>query len=76
MRKLVVLAVMVFVAVALLVVSAPATAHAPCAETFDRPGASDYGRDHIASHPAPRPRRRRPQPGRHRGYSACNPSGK
>ena len=77
MHKLVVLAVTVLVAVALLVVSAPATAHMPCAETFDRPGASDYGRDHIASHP---PHGRGIEgahnPGTHRGYSLCNPSGK
>jgi hypothetical protein len=52
--------------------AAPASAHGPCDETFDRPGASDYGRDHIASHP--------PHgvgiedahnPGTHQGYSLC-----
>jgi hypothetical protein len=50
----------------------PASAHAPCDEVNDRPGASDYGRDHIASHP--------PHgvgiegahnPGTHMGYSLC-----
>lgn len=48
-----------------------AFAHGPCAETFDRPGASDYGRDHIASHTPHGPADTHHNPGTHSGYSLC-----
>ncbi len=58
-------------------VAGPAAAHAPCAETFDRPGASDFGRDHIAGHgPHGRGIEGAHNPGTHQGYSLCNPSGR
>jgi hypothetical protein len=58
-----------FVALAL---AGPAAAHGPCEETFDRPGASDYGRDHLASHaPHGLGIEDAHNPGTHRGYSLC-----
>jgi hypothetical protein len=74
--KLLMLIVLAAFAIAMLVSAAPIAAHAPCAETFDRPGASDYGRDHIASHPPHGPADQFHNPGTHQGYSLCNPSGK
>jgi hypothetical protein len=73
--KLLLLIAFAAVAVAVLIYAAPVGAHAPCAETFDRPGASDYGRDHIASHTPHGPADQFHNPGTHRGYSACDPSG-
>lgn len=48
-----------------------AVAHGPCDETFDRPGASDFGRDHIAAHPPHGPSDVFHNPGTHMGYSLC-----
>jgi hypothetical protein len=70
------IAVLALAVIAFFAVSSSAAAHMPCAETFDRPGASDFGRDHIASHPPHGPADEFHNPGTHRGYSFCNPSGK
>lgn len=66
-RLLTLLAVIALV----LQMAGAAVAHGPCDETFDRPGASDYGRDHIASHTPHGPAGDHHNPGTHRGYSAC-----
>jgi hypothetical protein len=49
----------------------PAAAHAPCEEANDRPGASDYGRDHIAGHTPHGHGQDAHNPGTHMGYSLC-----
>ena len=59
-------------AILALPLAGPATAHGPCDEEFDRPGASDYGRDHIASHTPAGPPSETHNPGTvHQGYSLC-----
>jgi hypothetical protein len=68
MRKL----VLALGSAALLAVplAGPASAHGPC-DDQGRPGASDYGRDHIASHTPAGPPSEAHNPGTHQGYSLC-----
>ncbi len=61
--------------VAALALASTSAAHPPCADT-GMPGHSDYGRSHIASHGPHGHGVGGHNPGTHRGYSVCNPSGK
>ncbi len=54
-----------------LPLAGPASAHMPC-DDQGRPGASDYGRDHIAGHTPAGPPGEAHNPGTvHQGYSLC-----
>ncbi len=53
----------------------PAAAHAPCTEA-NMPGHSEFGRLHIATHGPHGHGVGGHNPGTHRGFSACTPSGR
>ncbi len=75
MRKKKIIAAIVFAVMSALMFSAPASAHLemnPCVQTAE-PGHSEFAKHHIVPLVGQESAH---NPGVHRGYSACNPSGR